>query len=86
MLDNGLPVADPTTGNNLVDTTAPPAATGHLTQWFGSEDNNKNGVQHATVHFDGTDAAGDPVSLDGHFQFALNANGQPTAMVASITC
>lgn len=83
---NGVPVSDPNTGNDEVDTSAAPLATGHLTQWFGAEDNNKNGVTHATVSFNGTDAAGNPVSLNGHFQFGTNASGQPTAMVGSITC
>jgi hypothetical protein len=86
VLDNGVPVSDPNTGNNEVDTSQPPLATGHLTQWFGNEDNNKNGVEHATVTFKGTDSSGNPVNLDGHFQFAMNANGEPTATVGSITC
>jgi hypothetical protein len=86
VLNSGVPVSDPNTGNNEVDLSQPPIATGHLTQWFGSEDNNQNAVQHATVHFNGTDASGNPVHLDGHFQFATNASGQPTAMVGSVTC
>lgn len=84
--NDGVPVSDPNTGNNEVDTSAAPLATGHMTQWFGAEDNKQNGVQHATVHFQGTDANGNPVNLQGHFQFATNANGDPTAMVGSISC
>lgn len=86
ILVNGQPVTDPNTGNNEVDTSAAPLATGHLTQWFGDENNNKNGVEHATVTFKGTDAAGEPANLQGHFQFATNANGQPTAILGSLTC
>jgi hypothetical protein len=50
------------------------------------EDNNKNGVQHATASFHGTDASGSAVNLNGHFQFAMNASGQPTAIVGTVTC
>jgi hypothetical protein len=83
---NGVPVVDPTTGDDEVDSSGTPIATGHLTQWFGNEDNNKNQVSHATVHFDGTDASGNPVSLFGHFQATFNAAGQPTATSATFTC
>ncbi|HEX4864520.1 MAG TPA: hypothetical protein VFV02_10630 [Acidimicrobiales bacterium] len=84
---NGNPIPDPNnTGNDLVDTTAAPIATGHMTTWFGSEDNNKNGVFHATLTFHGTDIAGNPADISGHFQFAMNANGQPTAMVGTVSC
>lgn len=83
---NGVPVVDPNTGNDEVDNSAAPLATGHLTQWFGSEDNNKSQVIHATVHFDGTDVSGNPVSLFGHFQLTFNAAGQPTATSATFTC
>lgn len=86
LLVDGQPVVDPNTQSNEVDTSAAPLATGHLTQWYGNEDNNKNGVEHATVTFKGVDASGNPVQLKGHFQFATNANGQPTATVGSITC
>ena len=84
---NGNPIPDPNNqGNDEVDMTATPIASGHMTTWFGSEDNNKNGVLHATLSFHGTDADGGGVNLNGHFQFAMNANGQMTATVGSITC
>lgn len=86
VLVGGLPVQDPNTGNDLVDTSGVPSATGHLTTWFGDENNNQNGVEHATVTFQGTDSSGNAVSLSGHFQLATNANGQPTATVGSVTC
>lgn len=85
-LVNGQPVTDPNTDNNEVDMSGTPLATGHLTTWFGSEDNRKNSVQHATLSFHGVDAQGNPVSLTAHFQFATNAQGQPTAMTGSVTC
>lgn len=84
---NGNPVDDGTGNNNdAVDTSGSPLATGHMTLWFGQEDNNKNGVIHATVSFNGVDANGTPVSLTGHFQFATNANGDITAATGSISC
>jgi hypothetical protein len=32
------------------------------------------------------DSSGNPADISGHFQFTTNANGQPTAMVASVNC
>lgn len=84
---NGNPVPDPNNqGNDEVDMNATPIATGHMTTWFGTEDNNKNGVLHATVTFHGNDTSGNPADISGHFQFATNANGQPTAMVGTVNC
>lgn len=81
----GVPELD-SNGNDVVDTSETPAATGHLTLWDGSADNNKNGVEHATLTFMGTDSSGNAVSLSGHFQFTVNANGTPTATLGSLTC
>lgn len=86
VLVNGQPVTDPNTGNSEVDMSGTPQATGHLTTWFGSEDNNQNSVQHATLSFHGVDAQGNPVSLTARFQFAINAQGQPTAVTGAVTC
>lgn len=88
VLVNGVPVDDGTGNNNdAVDTSSgTPIATGHLTVWFGQEDNNKNGVTHATVSFNGVDANSNPVSLTAHFQIATNASGDVTAMTGSISC
>lgn len=80
------PVQQDSNGNVLVDTSGPALYTGHLTTWFGQEDNQQNSVFHATVSFHGADAAGNAVNLNGHLQYATNANGQPTAQVAQATC
>ena len=82
--DGTIPVDS--NGNDEVVQTADPLATGHLTVWFGIEANNKNGVEHATVSFQGTEADGTPVNLQGHFQFATNALGEPTAITGSVSC
>ena len=84
---NGNPIDDGTGNHNdAVDTSGTPLAAGHLTIWFGQEDNNKNGVTHATVSFNGVDANGTPVSLTGHFQFATNAKGDVTVASGNISC
>jgi hypothetical protein len=86
------PVQDPITGNNEVDTSAAPLATGHLTTWFGDENNGaKNGtvkvdVEHATASFHGTDSSGNTVNLNAHFHIGTNRYGQPAATVTSATC
>jgi hypothetical protein len=87
MLDSsGNPIQDPNTGDDEVDTSGAPLATGHFTTWFGQEANQKNGVMHATLTFHGADAGGNPVSLSGHVQYATNANGQATATVVNVSC
>src|SRR5215469_14553200 len=70
----GIPKLD-SNGNDVVDTSATPAATGHLTIWDGDESNKQNEVSHATLTFKGTDSSGNPVSMTAHFQFATNAAG-----------
>jgi hypothetical protein len=81
----GKPLLDDN-GNDVVDTTQPSAANGHLTLWFGQEDNNKNGVTHATLTFKGTDSSGNAVQMTGHFQVAFNALGVPTVVNGALTC
>lgn len=81
----GVPQVDQN-NNDVLDTSGTPLATGHLTTWFGQEDNKQNGVMHATLSFKGVEADGTAVSLTGHFQFATNANGTPTASVINISC
>jgi hypothetical protein len=93
LLVNGQPVVDPITGDNEVDTSGGPIATGHLTTWFGDENNSvdpvtgvpKVDVEHATVSFHGTLTNGTAVNLNGHFQFALHS-GTPQVMNANISC
>lgn len=85
VLDNGVPVTD-SEGNDEVDTTQPPLVTGHLAVWLGEEDNSQNGVFHSTLNFQGTDASGTARDLTGHFQFTIDANGQPTVSLGSLTC
>jgi hypothetical protein len=62
--------------------------TGHVQEWFGSEDNNKNGVQHATFNFNGTSTSDPSKSLTMHAAFTLtvNANGVVVVSNQTVTC
>lgn len=81
----GVPMVDEN-DNDVLDTSGVPLATGHLTTWFGEEDNNQNGVQHATLNFKGVEADGSPVSINAHFHISTNANGELTATPLNISC
>jgi hypothetical protein len=70
----GVPQVD-ANGNDVVDMSQPPVATGHLTTWFGQEDNKQNGVNHATLSFEGTLASGQSVSLHGDMHIGSSASG-----------
>jgi hypothetical protein len=61
--------------------------TGHLTTWFGEEDNNQNGVTHSTVNFQGTSLSdGSHLRIHGNFDFTMNANGDITANPINVSC
>ena len=81
-----LPPTKDSNGNYILNRSGSALYTGHLTTWFGFEGNQYNSVIHATASFHGTNPAGQAVNLNGHFQFATNAQGVPTAQVSSITC
>ena len=60
---------------------------GHLTTWFGAEDNNKNGVFHATLSFHGTSPDGaQSLALHAQFDVTANANGTVTATPTNVSC
>jgi hypothetical protein len=61
---------------------------GHVTEWFGAEDNNQNSVLHAIFSFHGTNVADSTqsLSMQAHFDVTTNANGQVTANIFSINC
>jgi hypothetical protein len=54
---------------------------GHLMDWFGNEDNNRNGVVHATFNF-----VGDGLTVHGAFDTTTNANGTVTADHFTVRC
>jgi hypothetical protein len=59
--------------------TGPPDAvvSGHFTQWFGVSDNNQNGTFGLTFSLEGTDQAGNPVSLHGNQHANWTAGTEP---------
>ena len=71
-------------------TMLPPGTTyqGHVQTWFGSEDNNQNGVVHATLNFDGSSVADPSQILHMHaaFDVTVNANGEITANHFTVDC
>ena len=62
-------------------TTGGQTYTGHLIDWFGLEDNNQNGVVHATFNF-----VGDGLTVHGAFDTTTNANGTVTADHFNVSC
>lgn len=62
--------------------------TGHVQEWFGSEDNNKNNVQHATFNFNGTSSSAPSSTLSIHAAFTqtTNANGVLVVNNMTFTC
>ena len=75
----------------LVQTAGPIAGIvyqGHVVTWFGAEDNNQNGVQHATFNFNGSSVANPAVTLSMHgaFDVTTNADGTVTANHFNVSC
>jgi len=75
----------------LVQTAGPRAAAvyyGHIVTWFGVEDNNQNGVQHATFNFDGANVANPADTLGMHAAFDVTTNpaGTVTASNFNASC
>ena len=62
-------------------TTGGQSYTGHLIDRFGLEDNNRNGVVHATFNF-----VGDGLTVHGAFDTTTNANGTVTADHFNVSC
>ncbi|WP_415853403.1 hypothetical protein [Sinomonas sp. G460-2] len=61
---------------------------GHIQLWFGSEDNNQNSVQHATVNFNGVSISDPSKSLTMHAAFTatVNANGVLVVNNQTVSC
>jgi hypothetical protein len=76
---------------SLVQTAGPRAGIvyqGHIVTWFGVEDNNQNGVQHATFNFDGANAANaaDTLAMHAAFDVTTNPDGTITADHFTVSC
>jgi hypothetical protein len=64
-----------------------PVYSGHMQEWFGLEENNKNVVNHATFNFNGNDVAtGAPIGIHAAFQITTNANGVVTVSNFTVNC
>ena len=80
------PVAYDSHGDVIPDTSSDPLYVGHLTTWFGRNDNNRNGTFTATVSFHGTSTDGEAVNLTGFMHMAFNANGDLVVLNSGATC
>ncbi len=62
--------------------------TGHVQEWFGDEENNKNTVQHATFNFQGVSTTDPSKTLSMHAAFTAttNANGVLVVNNQTVTC
>lgn len=62
--------------------------TGHVQEWFGDEDNNRNEVQHATFNFQGTSISDSSKTLTMHAAFTATKNAQGVLVVnnQTVTC
>lgn len=79
-------------GQGTVVQTAGPRAgavyQGHVVSWFGAEDNNQNGVHHATFNFDGSNVAdpADTLGMHAAFDVTTNPDGTVAASHFIATC
>lgn len=51
--------------------------TGHVSQWFGAEANNRNFVQHETLNGNLTGSDGSTLAIHVSLGFGISASGQP---------
>ncbi|MDQ4214879.1 hypothetical protein [Microbacterium capsulatum] len=58
---------------------------GHVQEWFGSEDNNKSSVQHATFNFQGVNVSDSSKTLAMHAAFTMTTNANGTLVVNNQT-
>ncbi|HET6964666.1 MAG TPA: hypothetical protein VFH58_07810 [Acidimicrobiales bacterium] len=65
---------------------ATPLYVGHMTTWFGMNQNNRNANSTATASFHGTSPSGQNVNLNGSMHYTTNANGATTVVDQRATC
>jgi hypothetical protein len=70
----------------VVDGSGNTVGTGHAQSWFGSEDNNQNGVQHFTSNGYANMLDGTRIGFHAEGQFAMNANGVVTVNRTTFDC
>jgi hypothetical protein len=70
----------------VVDATGATVGTGHAQSWFGSEDNNQNGVNHFTANGFANMLDGTRLGFHAAGQFTMNANGVVTVNNNTMNC
>jgi hypothetical protein len=68
------------------DDSTKPSYTGHFTNWFGDENNLKNGVEHSTMNVNATGSDGSHLVFHENDQAATNANGVITVSFQHAFC
>lgn len=63
-----------------------PTYTGHVTNWFGDENNLQNGVEHFTSNIEALGSDGSHLKFHGNGVTTLNANGVVTVSFANFFC
>ena len=63
-----------------------PTYTGHFTNWFGDENNQRNGVEHSTFNVNATGSDGSHLLFHENDQAATNANGVVTVSFQHAFC
>jgi hypothetical protein len=70
----------------VVDANGSTVGTGHAQSWFGSDDNNQNGVSHFTANGFANMLDGTRLGFHTAGQFTMNANGVVTVNNNTMTC
>ena len=60
--------------------------TGHFVNWFGDENNLRNGVQHSTFNINATGTDGSHLQFHENMQAAMNAGGTITVSFDHLSC
>ena len=59
---------------------------GHFVNWFGDENNLRNGVEHSTFNVNATGSDGSHLQFHDNAQATLNANGTVTVSFYHMSC
>lgn len=60
--------------------------TGHFTNWFGDENNQRNGVEHSTFNIVATGTDGSRLQFHENAQMTMTANGVITVNFDKVSC
>jgi hypothetical protein len=63
-----------------------PTYTGHFTNWFGDENNHRNGVEHSTFNVNAWGSDGSHLLFHDNAQATMNANGVITVSFDHAFC